>query len=236
MKNFIALTAVLFGLIFFTPDSSNATVLTIANSADINQANECYDCSRVEQINISLIFQTILLPHAWLVSNSAQLLADTANFTDIIQDNVCEEPCSNVAQINDTILHQEIHLPNEIIVEDIPNTGSALTEFIINDVLNIEANICFSCIDVEQINATKVEQYFEFTDPLLLSTGSIIRNEAVIHQMNYCRECSDSGQINIAIIYQNIQALSEPSTIFLFSASLGLIGWRIKKQQANRLF
>jgi len=229
MKNLIALISIFSVLVLFTPDSSNATALAITNMADIAQINDCETCVAVGQVNISVIFQTIVLPQAWFVTNSTQLLADTLNHADIFQDNVCES-CDNVTQDNQVIVRQEIHLPDQIISEEVPDPGSMPIEFIINEVVNFEVNYCVSCTDSMQVNATRVDQYFEFTDPLLLSADSIIFNATDVFQINYCIRCTNLEQINIAIVYQSIQALPVPTTLLLMGSCLGLIGWRTKKK------
>ncbi len=232
MKNLIALTSIFSVLVFFTPNSSNATTLAITNiinTADITQINDCEICTAVEQINISVIFQTIMLPPSWFMTNSVQLLADTLNNADIVQDNLCES-CVEVTQDNQVIVQQEIRLPNQIISEEVLDPGSMPIEFILNEVLNFEVNYCVSCIDNTQVNATRVDQYFAFTDPLLLSAESIILNTANVFQINYCINCTNLEQINIAIVYQSIQALPTPTTLFLVGSCLGLMGWRTKKK------
>jgi len=232
MKNLFALTSIFSVLVFFTPNASNATTLAITNivnTADITQINDCETCTAVEQINISVIFQTIMLPPSWFMTNSVQLLADTLNNADIVQDNFCES-CVGVTQDNQAIVQQEIRLPNQIISEEVLDPGSIPIEFILNEVLNVEVNYCDSCIDSTQVNATRVDQYFTFTDPLLLSAESIILNTANIFQINYCINCTNLEQINIAIVYQSIQALPTPTTLFLVGSGLGLMGWRAQKK------
>jgi uncharacterized protein YcgL (UPF0745 family) len=181
----------------------------MGNVATLVQINACEECDSISQVNTALVIQDIryrdTLAYVPSETKSEFPRAELANMATIVQENFCID-CSGVDQRNIALVIQNINPDTVAMLRGVtPIAGLNTAEI-------TQVNTCLDCTEDEQENVAVVIQNLRPEDCYLYIPKSVnldispveLANILTVIQGNFCLDCDEVVQGNLALVIQNI--------------------------------
>jgi hypothetical protein len=220
-------TIVLLSIVFLVHRVALATPAHPApasNVAMLVQINTCEACDDIRQVNAAIVIQDIrqrdALAYVPEATTSDFPRAELANMAIIVQENLCID-CMDVKQQNIALVIQNIN-PRAVAIRRNAAPSAPVLPFPLvppaspvssrNTVEITQINTCLDCTEGEQQNIAIVIQNIRPEDCYLYIPKTVnldapraeYDNIANVIQENFCIDCAETVQENLALVIQNI--------------------------------